>query len=178
MAWPNTFAARRALQRHPLFAESLDLATHGGMKRQIGYGLMGLALVGPAAGAERAHRPPAPGQYPAQARPVLPLGGRGLGRARRAGVSLARPGHLPRPGESGPSGRSDSAAPLDITDTTGTTGSPGTATGRRTRSRGARWRSAAASATAPAGRRDVTSMIIQNTPAGTIVPLPRAPHAG
>ena len=38
---------------------------------------------------QRAHRPPAPGQHPPQAQPVLPGGGCGLGRARRAGVSLA-----------------------------------------------------------------------------------------
>src|SRR5262249_39526018 len=75
----------------------------------------------------------APGQHLAQARPVLALRGRGRGRARRAGVSLARPGHLPRPGEPGPSGRSDSAVRPDITDATGTTGSPGPATDRANR---------------------------------------------
>ena len=56
----------------------------------------------PAAFPERAHRPPAPGQHPAQARSLLPRRGRGLGRAHRAGVSLARSGHLPRPHQVGP----------------------------------------------------------------------------
>ena len=70
----------------------------------------------PAARAQRAHRPPAPGQHPAQAQPLLPRRGRGLGRAHRAGLSLARTGHLPRADEAGPYGRSDSAA---IPDTTG-----------------------------------------------------------
>ena len=40
-------------------------------------------------------------------------------------MSLARPGHLPRPGESGPYGRSHNTTPPDTTVTTGTTGSPG-----------------------------------------------------
>src|SRR5262249_55638848 len=51
-----------------------------------------------------------PGQYPAQARPLLPRRRRSLGRAHRAGVSLARSGHLPPLGETGPYGRSRSAA--------------------------------------------------------------------
>jgi hypothetical protein len=68
-----------------------------------------------AAGAERAHGPPAPGQHPPQARPVLARRGRGLGGAHRAGVSLARPGHLPRRCEAGPYGRSVSAAISHIT---------------------------------------------------------------
>jgi hypothetical protein len=52
----------------------------------------------------------APGQRPPQAEALLARRGRGLGCARRAGVSLARSGHLRRPRETGPAGRSGSAA--------------------------------------------------------------------
>ena len=48
------------------------------------------------------------------------------GVRHRAGLSLARSGHLRRPGEVGPYGRSDSAAAPD-TNTTWATGSPGIA---------------------------------------------------
>jgi len=48
----------------------------------------------PAVCAERAHGPPAAGQHPRRARPVVARGGRGLGRARRAGLSLARSGEI------------------------------------------------------------------------------------
>ena len=41
---------------------------------------------------------------------LLARGGRGLGRAHRAGVSLARSGHPLRPREAGPYGRSGTAA--------------------------------------------------------------------
>jgi DNA-binding CsgD family transcriptional regulator len=43
----------------------------------------------------------------------------GLGRAHRIGLSMARWSHLSRLCESGPNGRSDSAAPPDTTCTTG-----------------------------------------------------------
>jgi len=56
----------------------------------------------PAAGAERAYRPPTPGQHPPQARPLLARRGRSLGGTHRAGVSLASSGHLPRRRETGP----------------------------------------------------------------------------
>lgn len=50
------------------------------------------------------HSAPAPGPHRAQAQPLLPRRSRGLGRAHRAGVSLARSGRLPRPGRLGASG--------------------------------------------------------------------------
>jgi hypothetical protein len=56
------------------------------------------------------------GGSPDAAEALSSRGGRGLGRAHRAGVSLAQSGHLPRPGEAGPYGRSGSAA---LSDTTG-----------------------------------------------------------
>ena len=54
-------------------------------------------------------------RHPPQARPVQARRGRGLGGAHRAGMSLARSGHLPRRCEAGPYGRSASAAISHIT---------------------------------------------------------------
>jgi DNA-binding NarL/FixJ family response regulator len=64
----------------------------------------------PAAGAQRAHGPPAPGQHPPQTQPLLARRCHGLGRAHRTGVSPARSGHQRRPRETGPYRRGDGAA--------------------------------------------------------------------
>src|SRR6516162_6821011 len=44
LAWPSTSAARRAAEA--LFAESFDLARRTGMRSNIAYALIGLAMVG------------------------------------------------------------------------------------------------------------------------------------
>ena len=57
-------------------------------------------------------------------------------RGHRAGVSLARSDHLPRPGVAGPFVRCGSAAPPDITNITAATGSPGLSRPQRDLRRG------------------------------------------
>jgi len=64
--------------------QRLGIRTWGGRLSSADPGGPGRAL--PAAFLERAHGPPAPGQHPPQAQPLLPCRGRGLGGAHRAGM--------------------------------------------------------------------------------------------